>query len=84
MHDSTQWRPQAFARKWHALAERRRNHLAELYESGQWKRYFSQETLLAHVREAVREVERWGAMLEEPATATSAAREGPSAASRAA
>ena len=60
------WRPEAFARKWHALAERRRNHLAELYETGQWKRYYNEETLLTQMREAVREVERWGAMLDPP------------------
>ena len=86
MHESTftSWRPQAFARKWHALAERRRDHLAELYESGMWKRYFTEDTLLAHMREAVREVERWAAMVDEPAPAASPAREVPPAAPRAA
>ena len=77
MHDSTHWRPQAFARKWQALAERRRNHLAELYENGMWKRYFTEATLLAHMREAVREVEHWNAMVEEPAAAPE--REAPAA-----
>jgi hypothetical protein len=65
---STSWRPDAFARKWHALAERRRNHLAELYQSGEWQRYYTEERLRAHMREAVREVEHWGAMLgDQPA-----------------
>ncbi|HXW26282.1 MAG TPA: TIGR03809 family protein [Xanthobacteraceae bacterium] len=68
MHDSssTPWQPNALARKWHALAERRRNHLAELYQSGAWTRYFSEETLRAHLLDATREVERWAAMIEEP------------------
>jgi uncharacterized repeat protein (TIGR03809 family) len=83
MHDSslTPWRPDAFARKWHALAERRRSHLAELYESGAWKRYFTEETLRAHMREAVREAERWGSMVDESA---SERRQAPSTAPRAA
>jgi uncharacterized repeat protein (TIGR03809 family) len=74
MYDSTtkSWRPEDFARKWHALAERRRNHLKELYESGAWKRYFSEDTLRDQMREAVREVEHWGAMLEEPTSAPEA------------
>ena len=65
MHDSksTSWRPEALARKWHALAERRRKHLAELYESGAWHRYLAEETLRAHLREAVREEEQWRAAL---------------------
>ncbi len=74
MHDSNSksWQPDVFARKWHALAERRRNHLRELYESGAWKRYFSEDTLRTQMREAVREVEHWGAMLDEPAAAPEA------------
>ena len=71
MHDSksTSWRPDEFARKWHALAQRRRKHLAELYQSGAWHRYFTEETLRAHMREATREVERWGAVLGDERSA---------------
>ena len=61
---STRWRPDVFARKWHALAERRRNHLAELYDNGRWKRYFSDEAFRTHMGEAVREVEHWRVMVE--------------------
>jgi uncharacterized repeat protein (TIGR03809 family) len=86
MHESTStaWRPEVFARKWHALAERRRNHLTELYESGAWQRYFTEETLRAHMREAVREVERWSAMLDEAAAAAPERREAPATSPRAA
>jgi uncharacterized repeat protein (TIGR03809 family) len=73
MHDSksTSWRPDEFARKWHALALRRRRHLSELYQSGAWRRYFTEETLRAQMRDAVSEVERWGAVLgDEPSGAT--------------
>jgi len=71
MHDSkfTSWRPDEFARKWHALAQRRRKHLAELYQSGTWHRYFTEETLRTHMREATREVEQWSAVLSDDATA---------------
>jgi hypothetical protein len=34
------------ARKWRALAERRRAHFVELYHSGRWKRYYSEEQFL--------------------------------------
>jgi uncharacterized repeat protein (TIGR03809 family) len=86
MRDSsfTPWRPDAFARKWHALAERRRSHLAELYESGAWKRYFTEETLRARMREAVREAERWGSMVDAPAPSASERPQAPSTAPRAA
>jgi uncharacterized repeat protein (TIGR03809 family) len=81
---STSWRPEAFARKWHALAERKRNHLAELYQSGAWHRYFTEETLRTQMREAVREIDHWGAMLDDQTAAESAHPEAPSSSSRAA
>jgi hypothetical protein len=33
------------ARKWLALAERRKAHLIELRESGRWKHYFTESEL---------------------------------------
>jgi uncharacterized repeat protein (TIGR03809 family) len=81
---STTWRPDAFARKWHALAQRRRNHLAELYQSGEWQRYYSEERLRSHIREAVREVEHWSAMLGDQPAAEAAHLEAPSPNPRAA
>jgi uncharacterized repeat protein (TIGR03809 family) len=86
MHDSkpTPWQPKAFARKWHALAERRRKHLAELYENGTWKRYFTEETLRAHMRDATREVERWNAAISEPAPAAAERQQAPPTTTRAA
>ena len=82
--NSTSWRPGAFARKWHALAERRRNHLAELYQSGAWHRYFTEDTLRSQMREAVREIEHWGAMLDDQPSSESAHPEAPSSSPRAA
>ena len=65
-HDpiSTRWRPDSVARRWDALARRRRAYLAELYDSGRWRRYYSEEAFLTQMREAVREVEGWRAMVK--------------------
>ena len=38
------------AQKWRALAERRRAHFVELYHTGRWKRYYSEEQFLLKMR----------------------------------
>jgi uncharacterized repeat protein (TIGR03809 family) len=47
------------AQKWRALAERRLAHFVDLYESGRWRHYYSEEQFLHRMREAVRLSERW-------------------------
>jgi hypothetical protein len=47
------------AQKWRLLAERRCAHFFELYYSGRWKHYYSQEQFLYRMREAIRLSERW-------------------------
>jgi uncharacterized repeat protein (TIGR03809 family) len=47
------------AHKWRALAERRRAHFVDLYHSGRWKHYYSEEQFLRQLREAIRLSERW-------------------------
>jgi hypothetical protein len=47
------------ARKWLALAERRRAHVVELRDSGRWKHYYTPEQLLEVMREAVRSRDQW-------------------------
>jgi hypothetical protein len=47
------------ARKWLALAERRRAHFVELRDSGRWKHYYTPEELLEVMREAVRSRDQW-------------------------
>jgi uncharacterized repeat protein (TIGR03809 family) len=47
------------AQKWRALAESRRAHFVDLYDSGRWKRYYSEEEFLRRMREAIRLTERW-------------------------
>ncbi len=47
------------ARKWHALAERRRAHVVELRETGRWRHYYTAEELLNVLREAVNTRDAW-------------------------
>jgi uncharacterized repeat protein (TIGR03809 family) len=49
----------SIARRWHALAERRRAHVIELRESGRWKHYYTAEELLEALREAVSVRDAW-------------------------
>ncbi len=47
------------ARKWLALAERRRAHVVELRDSGRWKHYYTAAELLEAVREAASTRDEW-------------------------
>jgi hypothetical protein len=47
------------ARKWHALAERRRAHFFELRDSGCWRHYYTWDELLEALREAVSSRDEW-------------------------
>jgi uncharacterized repeat protein (TIGR03809 family) len=64
------WHPEhaldEVALKWRALAERRRAHFIELYDSGRWKLYFTEEQFIARMREAVRGSERWAEIAPRP------------------
>jgi len=55
------------AHKWRALTERRRAHFVELYQSGRWKHYYSEEQFLYRMREAVALSERWAEIAPRPA-----------------
>jgi uncharacterized repeat protein (TIGR03809 family) len=47
-----------FAR-WRALAERRLDYLTELYETGRWRRFYSEASFLENIKEAKTAVEIW-------------------------
>ena len=47
------------ARKWHALAERRRAHVVELRDSGRWQHYYTWDELIEALREAVDTRDTW-------------------------
>jgi uncharacterized repeat protein (TIGR03809 family) len=50
---------QEVSHKWRALAERRRAYLVDLYRSGRWTRYYSEEQFLHCLQSAIRASERW-------------------------
>ena len=47
------------ARKWQALAERRREHFNDLYSSGRWRRYYRQHNFMAQMHETARMNDAW-------------------------
>lgn len=56
--------------KWRDLAERRQAHYLDLYKSGRWKRYYTEEEFRAELRAAIELAQRWAAIaprLEERA-----------------
>ena len=47
------------ARKRQALAERRRKHFDDLYQSGRWRRYYRQHNFMAQMNETARMADAW-------------------------
>lgn len=54
------------ALKWRSLAERRRGHIVDLYKSGRWKRYYTDEELLTEMRAADAMARRWALIAPLP------------------
>jgi uncharacterized repeat protein (TIGR03809 family) len=55
------------AQKWRDLAEQRRLYYVDLYESGRWKRYCSEEDMLLRLGDAARGAEAWAKIAPLPA-----------------
>ena len=53
-------------RRWRDLAEKRRAHLVELYDTGRWKHYYTEEELVARMRDAIRLAETWERLSAPP------------------
>ena len=49
----------SIARKWLALAERRKAHVIELRDSGRWEHYYTPAQLLEALEETARTREVW-------------------------
>src|SRR5262249_52587422 len=45
--------------RWRGLAERRLEYLTELFESGRWRRYYSERAFLENIQEAKAAVAHW-------------------------
>jgi uncharacterized repeat protein (TIGR03809 family) len=58
--------PVALTQRWRALAERRRAHFIELYDTGRWKHYYTEEQLLIRMREAIQLSETWEQLCVPP------------------
>jgi uncharacterized repeat protein (TIGR03809 family) len=59
----------ALSARWCTLAEKRLEHLTELFESGRWRRYYSEHSFLENIQEAKFAVKNWRALsLGQPIT----------------
>jgi uncharacterized repeat protein (TIGR03809 family) len=54
----------AVSLRWRDLAERRKAHFIELYETGRWKHYYTDVEFLAELRQAVAVADRWSKIVE--------------------
>jgi uncharacterized repeat protein (TIGR03809 family) len=54
--------------RWCNLAEQRLEHLTELFETGRWRRYHSEEAFLENIREARAAVDTWHGLLSREAS----------------
>jgi hypothetical protein len=52
--------------RWCALAEQRLQHLTDLFESGRWRRYYSERAFLENIKEAKKALETWRALSGHP------------------
>ena len=53
--------------RWCNLAERRLEHLTDLFETGRWRRYHTEQVFLENIREAKAAVETWRDLLARDA-----------------
>ena len=56
---STALSPDQVTQRWRDLAERRRTHFIDLYESGRWKHYYTEAEFVIRMREVIQAAERW-------------------------
>jgi uncharacterized repeat protein (TIGR03809 family) len=54
--------------RWCKLAEQRLHYLTELYDSGRWRRFYSEQAFLENIREAKAALEVWRDLLTREAT----------------
>ena len=59
-------RLEAIALKWRALAERRRDHHFDLYKTGRWRHYYTDQEFLAELHAAIALAQRWAKIAPRP------------------
>jgi uncharacterized repeat protein (TIGR03809 family) len=47
------------AHKWHDLAQRRLDYYTELYRSGRWRHYYTQERFAARMLDVITAAKKW-------------------------
>ncbi len=47
------------AQRWHDLAEQRLAYYTELYRSGRWTRYYTQESFAARMLDVIEDAKKW-------------------------
>lgn len=57
------------ARQWRDLAERRLVYFTELYRSGRWKHYYSEEGFAVRMRDVIMAVKIWRKLAAQPPAA---------------
>lgn len=45
--------------RWRVLADRRLEHMTLLYDTGRWRRYFTEDKFLAIIRETKEAADQW-------------------------
>jgi hypothetical protein len=60
---------QPVALKWRNLIERRRAHFIELYLTGRWKRYYTEEQFVVIFRDTMNIADRWTEIAPKPGDA---------------
>ena len=63
---STAFLSDQIAQRWRDLADRRRSHFVELYQSGRWKRYYSEAEFIARLREVFQAADQWERLVSAP------------------
>ncbi|MGY3590864.1 putative repeat protein (TIGR03809 family) [Bradyrhizobium sp. USDA 4341] len=61
-------RGQEIVARWCNLAEQRLEHLNELFETGRWRRYHSEQAFIENIREARAAVDIWRELLTREAS----------------
>jgi uncharacterized repeat protein (TIGR03809 family) len=62
----TMLRMERVARKWRQLAERRREHMFDLYQTGRWRHYYADHEFLDAMHASIALAERWATIAPRP------------------
>ena len=54
------------SQRWRDLADRRCAYFVELYRSGRWKHYYTEEQFLVRMREVIRAADTWALLARRP------------------